>query len=71
MKIFSDRLKYERKAQGYSQRKFAQKLGITQGTYKGYELLGQPNGREPSLEMVNKIADILGVTIDYLFGRQD
>lgn len=32
MKIFSERLRYERKQQGYSQRTFAQKLGISQST---------------------------------------
>lgn len=71
MKIFSERLRYERKQQGYSQRTFAQKLGISQSTYKGYELIGEFYGREPSLEMINKIADALNVSIDYLFGRED
>jgi len=71
MEIFSERLKCERKAKGYSQRKIAALLGISQGTYTHYELLGKETGREPSFETVKKIADILDVSIDYLFGRED
>ena len=71
MIIFSERLKSERKSKGYSQRKMAALLGITQGTYTHYELIGKETGREPPLEMIKKIADILDVSIDYLFGRED
>lgn len=71
MNVFSERLRYERKQQGLSQRQMAEKLGITQGTYKGYELVGSENGREPSMEMICRIADLLQVSIDYLFGRID
>ena len=71
MEIFSQRLKYERKQQKMSQRRIAKLLGISQGTYAHYELLGTKNGREPPLEVIDKIATILGVTTDYLFGRED
>ena len=71
MKIFSERLKYERKLNGYSQREMADMLNISQSTYMHYELLGTLNGREPSFEIVKKIADFLQVSVDYLFGRED
>ena len=71
MDIFSVRLKEERKFKGYSQQIIAEKLGISQGTYKSYELIGEKNGREPSLDMIRKIAKILDVSVDYLFGFED
>lgn len=71
MDIFSERLKYERKFKGYTQKQMGAQLGISQTTYMHYELIGKPNGTEPSMEMIKKIADILDVSIDYLFGRED
>jgi len=71
MDVFAIRLKEERKYQGYSQRAMAKKLEIPQGTYKGYELLGEKNGREPSLDVVRRIARILDVSTDYLLGLED
>ena len=71
MESFSERLKAERKDKGLSQKAMADKLGISYGAYKNYELLGTKNGREPPFEIVRKIADILDVSIDYLFGRKD
>lgn len=71
MKIFSERLKFERKSMGYSQRQIAEMLHISQGTYANYEHIGTKNGREPSIEMIVQIAKILDVTTDYLFGMED
>ena len=71
METFSERLKTERKAKGLSQKIMALKLDISYGAYKNYELIGTKNGREPPFEIVRKIADILDVSIDYLFGRED
>lgn len=71
MEIFSERLKLERKANGFSQRVMAEKLNISQSTYMHYELLGTINGREPPMEIIAKIAKILGVSIDYLFGLEN
>lgn len=71
MDIFSLRLKEERKVNEYSQRVMAEKLGISQGTYKSYELIGEKNGREPSLDMIRKIAKVFNVTADYLLGLED
>ncbi len=71
MNIFSERLKNERKIKGLSQRAMASRLGISQSTYKGYELIGKANGREPSIEMIIKIATVLDIETDYLFGIKD
>lgn len=54
-----------KKYTSYTQAQMAKELNIAQPTYIGYE-----NGlREPNLEMISKIADIFGCTIDELFGR--
>ena len=69
MKTFSEILKYERKAQGYTQEQFSQMLGINRGTYNKYELAEK--GREPKIEMLIKIAKLLDVSVDYLLGLED
>ena len=71
MEVFSKRLREERKAAGLSQRELAEKLGISQSTYKGYEFMGTSTGRQPSLEIVCKIAEVLGVSVDYLLGLKE
>ena len=38
---------------------------ITEKTYQNYELMT----RQPKIEILIRIADILGVSIDYLVGR--
>lgn len=49
--------------QGY----VADKVGVARVTYTAYE-----NGtKQPPLDTVNKIADVLEVTADYLLGRND
>ena len=71
MDIFSIRLREERKALGLSQKAMAEKLCVALSTYKSYELIGTPTGRQPSLETVRKIARILGVSVDYLLGLKE
>jgi len=70
MKIFSERLKYERTQKGFSQQKMADMLKIPRGTYSHYEL-DNKDGREPPFEIVCQIAKIFDVPIDYLFGLID
>lgn len=58
-------LKELRKQKGMRQADIAQKLGVGRTTYVKYE-----NGdNEPSFEMLNKLSDLFGVSIDYLLGR--
>jgi len=66
MKI-GDRLAQLRKEKGYSMQEMANRLGIAKSTYAGYE----SNYREPSLDMIKKMAGFFDVSTDYLLGRSD
>ena len=70
MKIFFERLKYERIQKGYSQKELAELLGIPRGTYSHYELSNK-DGRQPSFEIVCQLSKIFDVSVDYLFGLED
>ena len=60
-------LKDVRLEKGKTQKEIAVFLSITQQTYSDYET-GRTN---PDPDSLIKIADFLGVTIDYLLGRED
>ena len=64
--MIGDLLNKTRKAQGFTAQQMADHLGITLRSYRHYE----SNGRQPSLQMLVKIADKLNVTTDYLLGRR-
>ncbi len=67
MKIFIERLLEQRALNGYTQKQLAEMLGIAQPSYIRYE-----NGTsEPTQENLVKLADIFGVSVDYLLGRDD
>lgn len=55
-----------REANGLTQRQISVDLGITQQAYSRYER----GDREPDLEMLCKLADYYGVTVDYLIGHE-
>ena len=64
---FSDKLRYYRTFQNYSQGQMAQELGISQSVYSRYE-----SGKlEPSLNALKKISSSLHVSIDYLLENYD
>ena len=65
--ILAKRLKECRKEKGYTQNQMAIYCDITEKTYQNYELMT----RQPKIEILIRIADILGVSIDYLVGRTD
>lgn len=66
MTIFTERLKEQRKKNNLTQKKLADILGVSQGSYANWE-----NGkREPSFENLIKLADLLEVSLDWLFGRE-
>ena len=66
MTIFTERLKEKRKEKGYTQEQMANILEIGQSAYAKWE-----NDRtEPSFENLIKLADLLEVSIDWLFGRE-
>lgn len=65
--ILAQRLKQCRIERGWTQREVAIYCDITEKAYQNYELMT----REPKLEVLVRIADIFGVSIDYLVGRTD
>ena len=77
MVIWGDIMRYEamrfenirnlRIDSGYTQKQIGEHLGISQNTYSQYEIgvLNYP------LDAVGKLADLYGVSVDYLMGRTD
>lgn len=65
--ILSQRLKSCREEKGYTQAQVAIYCDITEKAYQNYELMT----REPKVEILMRIADLYGVSIDYLVGRDD
>ncbi len=61
-----ENLKQARETAHFTQMQAAKSLGISDGTYKNYE----QGKREPNNTLLLKIADLYGVTTDYLLGRE-
>ena len=60
--IFADKLKKERKEKGWSQEELAEKLFVSRQSVSKWE-----NGLNyPSIEIIIKLSDLFGVTIDEL-----
>ena len=65
---FKERLKEKRKEAGISQAELAARVGVTSRTIQNYEL----GTRKPqNVEVVQKLADVLNTTTDYLLGNAD
>lgn len=62
-----ENLKNARKKAGLTQAQAADAIGVNDGTYKNYE----QGKREPNGDKIVAIANIFGVTTDYLLGRPD
>jgi len=54
-----------REGRGLTQEEVAQSIGITRASLSHYE----KNRRKPDFEILTKLADVFGVSIDYLIGR--
>lgn len=67
MEILSKRIKQLRREQDMTQRELAFLLHVQRTTVAGYET----KDRHPQLEIIVDIANIFGVTTDYLLGRTD
>ena len=66
MTIFTERLKELRLKKGLTQTELGEKVGVKQNTFTNWE-----NGkREPSFVNLIKLADLLEVSLDWLFGRE-
>ena len=64
--LFSVRLKELRLKKRLTQTELGEKVGVKQSTFTNWE-----NGkREPSFENIVKLADLLEVSLDSLFGRE-
>ena len=61
----TENLKTARKKAGLTQQQVADAIGVVQSAYKNYE----QGNREPKGGVMVKLADLLGVTTDYLLGR--
>lgn len=61
---FFENLKEARIASGLSQKEVAEQLGVAKSTYSLYE----SGRREPDVERIKKLAQILGVSSDALLG---
>lgn len=65
--MFNQRLKQLRESKGLTQSQLAEELSIGRASISNYEL----NSRIPDLDVLVKIADYFGVTIDYLAGKSN
>ena len=65
--MYETRIKQARKQKGISQKMLALKLGTKQTTVSGWENAGS----EPAYEQLVKMADLFGVSTDYLLRRTD
>ena len=64
---FKDRLKELREIRGISQVVLSEKLGVSNGTIAMLET----GKRNPSIQLLEDIADYFNVTLDYLTGKED
>lgn len=62
-----ENLKQARKLSGMTQKEVADKIGVGQSTYKNYEC----GFREPNGDTIVQLANLFGVTTDYLLGREE
>jgi len=67
MNSFGERLKILRKERNFSQRQFAEVIGLTERAYRNYEI----NKSTPNFHVLISLADFYDVSLDYLVGRSD
>lgn len=66
LNIFLQRLKELRLKKGLTQQQIADLVHVNRVTYTNWE----KGKREPSYENLVKLADLLDVSLDWLFGRE-
>jgi transcriptional regulator with XRE-family HTH domain len=66
-KMLAKRIKEERLKKSWTQKRVAEQLGVEIGTFSGYER----EYRIPETKTVEKLADLYGVSVDYLLGRDE
>lgn len=65
--MFNKRLREMRIKRGFTQQNMADNIGVALRSYQCYET----GTRNPSFDLLIKIADVLSISIDYLLGRDD
>jgi len=63
--IFSERLRIARERKGFSQTDLAKRMDLQPSAISHLE----NNRRSPSFDNLKQLAEVLGVTVDYLSGR--
>lgn len=66
METVGERIKIAREAAGMTQEQLGKMLGVTGVSVMRYE----KNTRQPRMEQLREIADVLGVTVGYLLGYE-
>lgn len=61
---FNENLRAARERKNLSQKDVAEAIGVAKSTYSLYE----SGNREPNVETIKRIADLLKVSVDELFG---
>lgn len=64
---FNENLKEARIKSGLSQKEVSENIGVAKSTYSLYE----SGNREPNVNTIKKIADVLSVSADTLLGIED
>lgn len=64
--MLHEQIRYLRTAQGMTQVELAHRLGVSKQSVSNWE----SNNIQPSIELLEKIADLFGVTTDHLLGRE-
>lgn len=67
MSVFSDRLRQLRTFRNVTQAQLAKEIGITDRACRRYE----SGENEPTLSVLQGIADFFDVSVDYLMGRDN
>ena len=64
---FNENLKNARERKEITQKEMAERIGVAKSTYSLYE----SGNREPNVQTIKKIADVLEVTADELLGLEN
>ena len=65
--MLHEKIRRLRTAHGITQVELAHRLGVSKQSVSNWE----SNNIQPSIELLEKIADLFGGTTDYLLGRED
>lgn len=64
---FNENLRAVRERKGLTQKEVAESIGVAKSTYSLYE----SGNREPNIQTIKKIADLLNTSADELLGLND